>query len=330
MQNGLVSIIVPVYSAEDYIEPCIESIRNQTYRDIEVILVDDGSIDNSGKICDTYAERDSRIRVIHKKNAGAAAARNCGILEAKGEWYCFVDADDRMEPDFVEYLLGLCEQYHSDMACCMYRLIYENGSQEDPNIKRDCFFGNQVYSPKEFAYLLLCDKVACYPWNKIFKANLWENIRFNEKFSIYEDSTTIYKVASKSSCVVCGDGVKYNYLQRSSSLMHDDRSMRNIITYFEALTDQENYVAEHRIDTIKTVPFDLLRLENYRRYLKKNVEIELNDKNVERMGESIRKNKKMIFEILSYRDIFDKKSILSNIMLLLSKHFYMWQIKKRN
>lgn len=324
-KKDLVSVIVPVYQVEKYIDKCIQSIMKQTYQNIEVILVDDGSSDQSGNICDQYAFLDNRIQVIHKHNGGLAAARNSGAAAARGNWYCFIDGDDHIAPDYIEYLLTLCQINHADMSCCMYDIVYEMPEERDNNIKIDQFEEIVAYTPEEFTYLLLCDKVASYAWNKLYRASLWTNIGFNETMNIYEDSTTLYKVASQANKIICGSERKYYYVQRQTSLLHNNRNMRNISNYFTVLNDQENYVNTNKITTIKPVPFDLLRLENSRRYLNYCVDHGINiESNIVDWKKYI-SDKKQIKKIFKYLDVFDKNSVFSNILLLISPKLYLWQ-----
>lgn len=329
-KKDLVSVIVPVYQVEKYIDKCIQSILKQTYQNIEVILVDDGSSDQSGSICDRYACMDNRIQVIHKKNGGLAAARNSGAAAARGDWYCFIDSDDYIAPDYIEYLLTLCQINHADMSCCMYDIVYETPEKQDNNIKKDQFDEIVAYAPEEFTYLLLCDKIASYAWNKLYRASLWSDIGFNEAMKIYEDSTTLYKVASKANKIICGSGIKYYYVQRQTSLLHNNKNMRNILNYFSVLNEQENYVKSIEISTIKPVPFDLLRLENSRRYLNYCVDhgIDIDSKIVD--WKKYISDKNQIKKILKYRDVFDKKSVFSNILLLISPKLYLWQRAMRH
>ena len=120
-----ISIIVPVYNVEKYLENCIESILNQTFKDFELILVDDGSTDNSGKICDIYEKKDSRIKVIHKNNGGLSSARNAGLDIACGKYVGFIDSDDSIHPRMYEILYDLIKKYESDISCCNYKKIYD-------------------------------------------------------------------------------------------------------------------------------------------------------------------------------------------------------------
>ena len=119
----LVSIIVPVYQVVDYVGVCVESLLRQTYKNLEILLVDDGSTDGSGEICDEYANRDNRIRVIHQENQGLSAARNTGLDQALGEYVAFVDSDDAVLPDFIETLYDLADRYQADIVACAYERV---------------------------------------------------------------------------------------------------------------------------------------------------------------------------------------------------------------
>ena len=126
MNNSLISVIVPIYKSEKYLEKCIESIIGQTYKNIEIILVDDGSEDRCGEICDAYSLKDNRIKVIHKKNGGISDARNAGLDIATGEYIGFVDSDDYIANDMLETLLGLSKQYMADISCVSYYELIDN------------------------------------------------------------------------------------------------------------------------------------------------------------------------------------------------------------
>ena len=123
----VISVIVPVYKVEQYLPQCIESIINQTYRNLEIILIDDGSPDNCGKICEEYAQKDKRIKVFHKKNGGLSDARNYGIARASGEYLAFVDSDDWIEPDMYEVLVNWIEDHQTDIVSCGFFLSFRNG-----------------------------------------------------------------------------------------------------------------------------------------------------------------------------------------------------------
>lgn len=124
----MISVIVPVYNVKPYLQKCVDSIRNQTYQNLEIILVDDGSTDGSGEMCDEYANKDSRVIALHQKNAGQGAARNLGLDTAHGEWVGFVDADDWIDLNYYEKLVQAAETADADMACCDRRIYDEEGN----------------------------------------------------------------------------------------------------------------------------------------------------------------------------------------------------------
>ena len=134
-EDYLISIIVPVYKVEKYLQECVTSIQNQTYRNLEIILVDDGSPDKSGKLCNEYAKRDSRIKVIHKVNGGLSSARNAGLKIAKGEYIGFVDSDDYIRKNMYEKLLDACIQNKTEIAACNYNYVI-NGNEKKDNSKK--------------------------------------------------------------------------------------------------------------------------------------------------------------------------------------------------
>ncbi len=130
----LISVIVPVYKVEAYLPKAIDSVRHQTYKNLEIILVDDGSPDNCGHICEEYAAQDHRITVFHKKNGGLSDARNYGIERASGQFISLVDSDDYVDSDYVEYLYGLVRKYNVPMSICQHRVHYNNGTVKDLSI----------------------------------------------------------------------------------------------------------------------------------------------------------------------------------------------------
>lgn len=216
----MVSIIVPVYNVEKYINRCIESLINQTFSDIEIILVDDGSTDTSGEKCDYYAERDSRIKVIHQSNRGLSGARNQGIDSALGEWLLFVDSDDYVESEYVECLYREAIISNVDIAICNYVFRMEDGKE----------FARSSYSyvPKRNAFdnidalLLFEDKqygtFFDIVWNKIFKKTLFSGIRFPEGISLVEDISVMPDLYYKAKRVSIVAEKLYNYVYREGSL----------------------------------------------------------------------------------------------------------------
>ena len=174
----LISIIVPVYKAEKLLERCVNSITSQTYTNLEILLIDDGSPDNSGKICDELAQKDNRITVIHTKNGGAAKARNIGIDKAKGEYIAFVDSDDYIEPEMYQILLSALKDSGADIACS--GIIRESADGKSQSIIR-CPGEQKVYSGEDaIKEILLSRHVGSSLWTKLYKRECWSSLRLPE------------------------------------------------------------------------------------------------------------------------------------------------------
>ena len=216
-----ISIIVPCYNVEKYLPQCISSIIGQTYRKLEIILVDDGSPDNCGKICDEFAKKDSRIKVIHKKNGGLSDARNVAIDIATGEWLIFIDSDDYVANSHVETLYSLVEKYNVEIAAAQFK-----ERQEGTHIKLDTNNSIEIKLNKEDAietmfYQNLFETSA---WGKIYKRSLFESgIRY-PKGKLYEDLPTTYKLIEESSGVAVTSKQTTYYLIRKSSIQGESFS----------------------------------------------------------------------------------------------------------
>lgn len=216
----MVSIIVPIYNVEKYLDKCVESLINQTYSEIEIILVDDGSKDSCAEICDFYATKDSRITVIHQENRGLSVARNRGIECAKGEWLLFVDGDDYVEPRFVECLYHEVLVSDVDIAICNYVARDESGK----SINRSSYSVVPSMAPIDNVEALLLFENKQYGtffdvvWNKIFRKKLFANIRFPEGISLIEDISIIPELFYKADKISIIEDKMYNYVYREGSL----------------------------------------------------------------------------------------------------------------
>lgn len=216
--SPLVSIVVPVYNVEAYLEKCIDSIVNQTYKNFEIFLVDDGSTDASSSICDAYAERDGRISVIHKKNGGLSDARNAGIEVARGDFILFVDSDDYIEVDTVDYLLGLALKNCAEIVVASHKIVY--GDEQIKQRKNDLYDSVQVLTPiHAFNDALYGKKLSLHAWGKLYRRSLFNDVRF-PKGRLYEDAGTTYKIIEKSQRVIVSSAKKYYYLQRRGSIIN--------------------------------------------------------------------------------------------------------------
>jgi len=215
--NDLISVIVPIFNVEQYLEKCINSLINQTYKNIEIILVDDGSTDKSSKICDKYASQDNRIKVIHKQNGGISSARNTGMNIAKGKYYSFVDADDMVANDFYESLYTLLKKYNADISVCDYIRIYDY-EFDIPEIQEVVTeYTNDTFAP---LFNLKTHPYAVMIWNKLYIRDLFDGIEFLEGM-VHEDEELTYRVCDKSKKIVFTNRQLYYYNQfNQSSFMH--------------------------------------------------------------------------------------------------------------
>lgn len=223
-----ISIIIPVYKVEGLLEKCVDSVIEQTYTNIEIILVDDGSPDNCGMICEVYKKKDNRIKVIHKKNGGLSSARNAGLEIATGDYIGFVDSDDMISQNMYEDLYNAMIQYDSDISICGYYEVI-NGKCIIPfDIERTI-----CYSNKEAVKELLNDKtIKCFAWNKLYKKTLFNKIEFPEGRN-FEDVYVMHKLFNISKKIVLINKYCYFYLQREGSITQNFNS-KNRIDYFNA------------------------------------------------------------------------------------------------
>lgn len=228
-----ISIIIPVYNAEKYIKKCIDSILEQTLRNIEIILVNDGSTDKSEEICRAYEQKDNRIKVISQDNKGVSAARNCGISIAKGDFITFVDSDDTIEKDMCRQLYNAAIENKCDIAMCECKVI-DNSNTIDNNI--EC---SKIYAKEDACKLFFYDISPFspnYAGGKIIKRNILNTVKFKEDIFLMEDALfTMEIILNCKNSIVCIDKPLYNYLQRPGSASHSFN--KNRITSFYALEE---------------------------------------------------------------------------------------------
>lgn len=211
-----ISIIVPVYNVESYIGNCIQSLLEQTYENIEVILINDGSIDKSGIICEEYMARDARISVLHQNNLGVSAARNKGINIARGDYIGFVDADDYVEPDMYEYLLSLCQNFHVKIAQCDRMYTYKTYDKRE--IVKNKKEKLRIIDCETALHELLCSKdVRSSLWSKLYKKELFDNVRLDTQLTAGEDLIVNYQLIKKTNRIVVSNRKCYFYYQRKGS-----------------------------------------------------------------------------------------------------------------
>lgn len=226
-----ISIIVPIYNVEKYLNRCIDSILNQTFVDFELILVDDGSHDNCGAICDEYVKKDKRIKVIHKENGGLSSARNAGIDIAQGEYLGFVDSDDWIHPQLLELSFSIIKKTEVDIVSFDYiKIQKEKYNCEKINIEKEA--ANAKIYEKEFIINNLYNKfqqqIGVEAWKKIYKADIFKDLRFR-KGIIHEDDDIFLDILFKVKKIAITNNVLYFYYMSNTSIMRSGFSEKELI-----------------------------------------------------------------------------------------------------
>ncbi|MFZ7121852.1 MAG: glycosyltransferase family 2 protein [Eubacteriaceae bacterium] len=226
--NNIISVIVPVYNVEEYLEKCLNSISIQTYTNFEAILVNDGSSDYSGDICDKYAKKDNRFTVIHRLNGGLSAARNTGLKVAKGQYICFVDSDDWIREELLEKLINLLENLEGDISQCDFFSDENNDFYEKEVIR--------CYSKDQYMIKLLEDQLPSYFWGKLFKREVFNNQIFPEG-KTYEDLLLLPKIINNTKKIIVTNQKYYFYYQsRLDSITNNPSNrVKNQVAIAEAL-----------------------------------------------------------------------------------------------
>lgn len=259
----IISVIVPVYNVEKYIKHSLDSIINQTYKYLEIILIDDGSTDKSGIICDEYSKIDKRIKVIHKNNQGAAIAKNVGLDNMTGEYFIFVDSDDYLDLKMIETLVYHLENTGSDIVECGFVNHYVN-----KNVVRKVCENEEVLSNKDYLIMFTKQWSCSLLWNKLYKAHLTKNIRFKKEKRCIDDEFYTYKVVSNANKICRITDCLYFYRKRKSSVMNNSRNgyqISNDKVLF--ILERYNYIIEY-FPELKNYFLD--NLVNYYLILSKN------------------------------------------------------------
>jgi len=243
-----ISVIIPVYNVEPYLKKCLDSVVTQTYKEIEIILVDDGSTDGSGPICDEYAAQDKRIRVIHKRNGGLSDARNVGLDRCSGRYVTFIDSDDYVASDYVERLYRILVEYNADIAVCDY---FE-------------FYGDEpVQTPEKGEKIIVFDKLQALEqlygkystqltvaWSKLYKTELFKDLRFPVG-KVHEDMFMAHRVLYKSHIVVFTTKQSYFYRRRKGSITNRRFTSKNRLDAISALKERVNFFMENNLRHLK-------------------------------------------------------------------------------
>lgn len=254
-----VSIIIPVYNADKYLSASMQNVLNQTYHNIEVILIDDGSTDSSGQICDEYAKQDQRIKVLHQENSGVSTARNNGIRNATGKYIMFLDVDDGIDNDLLEDNLSLLLQYDADLLIYCFRYYYPDKEIFSDNILQDSFWGSGEEFFRNRLIEIIDHELLHAPWNKLISRKLLidNSILFDTRYSIYEDITFSVKLCNAARKIYVNPKAYYTYniwTQGTLRTKFWDNNFdaaselyRNAIMYCDSFDDNEPQVARFNL-----------------------------------------------------------------------------------
>ncbi|MDR1540569.1 MAG: glycosyltransferase [Clostridiales bacterium] len=285
----MISIIVPVYNVGRYLGRCVDSLLVQTYADIEVVLVDDGSTDGCAGICDGYARGDARVRAIHQENGGLSRARNAGLDIMRGEYVAFVDSDDYVSEDFCRTLLGVMRRFQSDLAICSRFYVSENGRKT----MRFKSSGEDALMDSEQAILEM-NSYRSFDWSacgKLYKRELFSNVRFPEG-KVSEDKFVAYKLLLKAGRIVYHPEPLYYYFQRSGSLSRRKKIDTDMIeaTWLQMRDAEKVYP---RLKEILHCNYALVTILVYGNHLRYKAPI--NKEDLQRYVEIVRDNEKYVF-----------------------------------
>lgn len=323
-QSELLSVIVPVYNVEQYLPRCVDSILAQTYPNLEIILVDDGAQDASGKICDDYAARDPRIRVIHKENGGLSSARNAGLDAARGEYLAFVNSDDWIEPDAYEAMLALARKYGEKLVCAGRYDVDGRTGQRQLGL---CPQKEERITGEEMAGRIFlwdgCDSSAC---DKLYHRSLFRELRYPEG-KVCEDVPVTYRIALQAEQVVLCDKPFYNYFHRPDSIttaavsensFHFSQHTAEIYPYIR--DNHPKIEAQARYFRVRSLSHILLLLDQERE------EVRI------RFLKQYRSSRKALREhtwFILHSPYFGRKERIRNLLLIVGLYRPLWCLSHR-
>ena len=288
-KEDLISIVIPVYKVEKYLEKCVESVINQTYKNLEILLVNDGSPDNCPKICDEYAQKDNRIKVIHKENGGLSDARNAGIDVATGKYITFIDSDDYISNDYVEYMYNLAQKHNAQIATCEFEIVYlEDELKNDSEYIEDI----EVLTPRDFFYNMLFAKRS-----DVTEIELFKGIRY-PKGVVYEDTATTYKLIEKCNKIATGNKKCYFYFTRPNSISKISGFNSNELDYIKNTNEMLDYLRNKYPDLEQAID----RFDLYANFRILRLLLFTKPRNKKKEKEILKKIKNKRMKVLKYKD----------------------------
>lgn len=312
MSEPLISVILPIYNIQNYLKKCMDSIFAQTYKNLEIIMVDDGSTDESSDMCDKYIAEDSRVVVFHKKNGGLSDARNYGIKRAKGEYITCIDPDDFVDMDYVEYLYKLLTENGTRMSVCQHRVLYDGRKNDELGSSGSEVLTNKVCIER----MLYHDVIDTSAWAKLYEKSLFDTVEY-PKGKLFEDIGTTYKLMLQCEKIAVGYESKYNYIVRESSIVNCSFSKKKL-DLLETTDDMAKNVLKVYPDLDKAV----MRRRTYARFSTLNQMSKTRDFKTERneMIRFIKENK----SVLMSDPKVPKRDILA--LRMLSMGYFMYKI----
>jgi len=273
-KNPKISVVIPIYKVEKYLEKCVESVVNQTYKNLEIFLVDDGSPDNCPKMCEDWAKKDKRIKVIHKQNGGLSDARNFGIEKATGDYIMFVDSDDYLDEKICETLLTLSLKYNAEISMCDGCDVYENNPNLNNNLTQNKKIEESVFNKEDLFKMLLKNNIKYFmtAWAKLYKIELFKTLRY-DKGRIHEDEFILHKLINLTNTLAYVNLPYYYYLQREGSIMQSKKEKSYIDTcdaYFDRMkflvenTSLKKEVVRYSLRFFKIKYIELSKIKNYK------------------------------------------------------------------
>ena len=234
----LISLVVPIYNVEEYLRKCVDSLLEQSYPNIEIVLVDDGATDNCPQICDEYGTKDARIRVLHKKNGGLADARNYGAAHAKGDYISFIDSDDYVSKDYAAYLYGILKKYQADIAVCGLTVVWDDFYQRKESSRSECLDTEEAL--RRMCYFRGFGVSAC---SKLYSREMILKYPYPVG-KLHEDLATTYKIIGSCERIAYGSREIYFYRQRLNSIMHEPLEEKHLYG-ITAANEMLSYIEAH-------------------------------------------------------------------------------------